>query len=102
MAQIIPFAPSSTGKFIFDVILDGLTYIATVSNVGNIAWIQLKNQSGNLVFSKPVTGSPDSFDIVITAGHGFKSQMIYRASAGAFEVDNTARVRTVPSNLIRP
>jgi hypothetical protein len=101
MQQIIAFSPNSASKFIFDAVLDGITYIATVSIILDTAWIELKDQSGTVVFQRPVIGSPDSFDIPINGGYGFTSKLIYRTASGAFEIDST-RTRTLLPNHQRP
>lgn len=86
-AQVTPFQPSSTANFQFSATLDGAPYtvICWFNVSGQRYYINVIDSSQTRVLTRPVVGSPDWFDISLTAGY-FTTKIVYRVSTGNFEV----------------
>lgn len=86
----IPFNPSQTAAPPFSAIvtLDGSAYsLSTMWNLYRGAWyLQLADQSGNLVVFQPLIGSPPNADILLAPGIFQTSTLLYRVSANQFEI----------------
>ena len=70
MTAITPFSPSATANppFQFQPTLDGAQYIVTTTfNIfGNRWYINVSDLSGNLILSRPMTGSPPKIQASLT------------------------------------
>ena len=84
---LFPFTPSKSATFTFRPTLDGDAYACSVTwNLFGQRWyVNCYDTSGNWIFTLPLIGSPDNFDISITAGY-FASTMVYRVSSNVIEV----------------
>ncbi len=82
------FSPAVNQNFSFQPTLDGQLYnaIVTWSLFGRRWIVNVYTLGGALVFQKPLTGSPDGYDINIAAGYFFTSTLVYRDSTNNFEV----------------
>ena len=87
MTTLYQFQPSPTSAFQFQPTFDGDTYTCTVTwNLFGQRWyVNCYDLSGNWIFTLPRIGSPDGYDISLTAGY-FTSTLVYRVSSGNFEV----------------
>ena len=88
----IPFVPSSaigTVPFQTTITLDGAQYfLSTYWNLAGQRWyISITDQSGNLIKSMPLVGSPLDSDINLVFNVFTTSTLVYRADTGEFEVD---------------
>lgn len=83
----IPFVPSSSANFQFQVTLDGTVYtgIVTWSLFGQRYYLNLYTSAGALVVALPLIGSPVDYNISLTAGY-FTTQLVYRVQSNSFEV----------------
>ena len=85
----IPFTPNNTASppFQVPVTLDGVSYsMLTMSNFYASRWyVQLNDQSGNVVRNMPLIGSPPDFNIYLFPGLCQTSTVLYRVSTGMFE-----------------
>jgi hypothetical protein len=89
MPTITNFTPSpiTTPPFQFAAILDGNSYdVAVTWNVYGQRWYAtITDQSGDLVLSLPVVGSPPDYPISLTAGY-FNSTLVFYQQAQQFIV----------------
>ncbi len=87
MTTYIQFRPSNASNFQFNAVLDGVTYALTVNwNLyGQRYYLYCTDLVGNVKFNVPFTGSPDNYNINLTAGY-FKTPIVYRASTQNIEV----------------
>ena len=87
MANLIPFTPSKSETFTFQPILDGTVYACSVTwNLFGQRWyVNCYDTSGGWIFTVPLIGSTNEYDISITAGY-FASTMIYRVSSNTIEI----------------
>ena len=87
MATIIAFNPVPNQNFQFQATFDGQSYSVVLSwNIyGQRYYINIYDQNSNLVVCRSVVGSPDGYDISLTAGY-FTTKLVYRASSNQFEV----------------
>ena len=99
---LIPFSPSSTQLFTFTAELtdnDGnaATYVfSTPYNIfGKRYYLTCLDVQGNHQFTVPLVGSPDTFDIPLTAGY-FKTSVLYRGSTNSIEVSDVAYTGSSP------
>jgi hypothetical protein len=86
----IPFTPNNTSSppFQTTVTLDGTSYsLSTMSNFYGKRWyVQLTDQSGNIIQNMPLIGSPPNFDIYLFPGLFTTSTVLYRIGTGMFEI----------------
>jgi hypothetical protein len=99
---LIPFAPSNTNLFTFTAVLtddngNAATYVFTTPyNIfGQRFYLTCIDTQGNHIFTVPLTGSPDQFDIPLTAGY-FSTSVLYRASSGNIEISDVALTGSKP------
>lgn len=88
MPTVTTFSPTNgTPPFQFTATLDGSPYnITTTWNVSGQRWfVNAYDQSGVLVFSLPLIGSPDGQTISLTSGY-FASTLAFYPSSQAFVV----------------
>lgn len=87
MTTIYPFLPFANAIFQFQPTLDNAVYNVTVTwNLfGERYYININTLQGDLVVSLPLIGSPNDYDISLTAGY-FISTLVYRAFNQQFEV----------------
>ena len=89
MTTYTQFSPQSNVNFQFNPTLDGVTYIAICT--WNICqgqyYISIFSTARNLIMIRPMTGSPDNFDINLLFGYFFTSTLVYRVSSGNIEVN---------------
>jgi hypothetical protein len=87
---VIPFAPNSNNAppFTALVTLDGTAYSLTAMwNLYRGGWyINLVDQSGNLILNQPLIASPDTYDIPLAPGTFTASTIVYRDSSRQFEI----------------
>lgn len=74
-------------NFEFQADFDGDTYnvIVTWSIYGERYYVTIFNTSNVRVLTIPLIGSPDDYDISLTAGY-FTSTLVYRESSRQFEI----------------
>jgi hypothetical protein len=99
---LIPFTPSNTDLFTFTAVLiddngNSDTYVFTTPyNIfGQRFYLTCVDTQGNHIFTVPLTGSPDQFDIPLTAGY-FSTSVLYRASSGNIEISDVALTGSKP------
>lgn len=87
MATLTRFTPSPSSNFQFQPVLDGASYNAVVTwnYYGQRYYINIYTQQGVRVLSLPMVGSPDGYDISLTAGY-FASTLVFRSSSQNIEV----------------
>jgi hypothetical protein len=88
MSVIIPFQPTATQPFAFSPTIDGVVYSATVTwNVFRQGWyLNLFTQSGTLIVSRAMVGSPPGYDIDLIANLGFTNTLVFRVAANQLEI----------------
>jgi hypothetical protein len=88
MTTYVQFNPSQFANFQFNPTLDGTTYVATCT--WNLYapryYINIYDNSGNLIVTNPVVASLDDFDINLVFGYFRTSTLVYRASSNNFEI----------------
>ena len=84
---ITPFNPDPSANFQFSAVLDGDTYtvICTWNTYAQRYYVNFYDLTGVEVLSCPLVGSPDDFNISLTAEH-FDTTVIYRDSRAVFEI----------------
>jgi hypothetical protein len=86
----IAFTPNNANAppFQTTVTLDNVSYsLQATSNFYASRWyVQLYDQSGNLVQNMPLIGSPPNFDILLFPALFQTSTILYRVSTGLFEI----------------
>ncbi|MFM0010962.1 hypothetical protein [Paraburkholderia sediminicola] len=99
---LIPFTPSNTDLFTFTAVLadnngNADTYVFTTPyNIfGRRFYLKCIDTQGSHIFTVPLTGSPDQFDIPLTAGY-FTTSVLYRASSGNIEISHVALTGSKP------
>ena len=88
----IAFQPNNSASppFQAQVTLDGVSYsMITMANfyAANRWYVQLYDQSGNLVQNMPLIGSPPDFNIYLFPALFQTSTILYRVSTGLFEIN---------------
>ncbi len=87
---IIPFAPSDNAAppFAVSVTLDNVTYSLTAAwNIYRGDWyITLADQSGNILITQPLIGSPPGSNIYLAPSCFQTSTLVYRVATGNFEI----------------
>jgi len=91
--QKIPFDPSLFQNFSFSPELDGDTYFCEVQwlSVTERWWLELRDSSQAVICYQPLIASCDCGDIQLFAQLKFNTNIIYRASAKAFEIGGVKR-----------
>ena len=86
-ASLVPFTPSPSANFQFQLTLDGQQYnaICTFNPYGQRYYVNIYDTTQTLALARPVVPSPNSYDISITLGF-FATKLVYRESTGNFEV----------------
>lgn len=89
MTTFVTFAPSSIAPFQFNPILDNVAYVAICPwNVyGQRYYLTIYTNSGQLVLSIPIVGSPNNYDINLLFGYFRNSTLVYRTSSNTFEIN---------------
>jgi len=87
MTTYFQYQENNSSNFQFQPTLDGQVYNAVVTyNIfGKRNYLTITDLRNNLIFSLPVIGSPDGFDISISAGY-FTTKIIFRTSSNQFEI----------------
>jgi hypothetical protein len=88
MTTLINFNPTPFANFQFNSTLDGVNYVAicTWNLYGKRYYINIYNNNGTLIVSRPIIGSPDNYDINLVFGYFQTSTLIYRESSNNFEI----------------
>ena len=88
MTTLINFEPAPDSNFQFNPVLDGSTYVAICpyNNYSPRYYVNIFNNNGTLILSRPIIGSPDNYDINIIEGYFTTSKLIYRTSSRNFEI----------------
>lgn len=83
----VPFVPSASSNFQFQLTLDGNQYLAVVNwNLfGQRYYVNIYTLAGTLVLCIPMIGSPNFYNISLTAGY-FTTMLIWRVESGNFEI----------------
>ncbi len=87
MSTMISFSPVSTSTFQFQCTLDNNSYnvIVTWNLYGQRYYINIYDSNNGLILCVALIGSPDNYDISMTAGY-FTTKLVFRQSSGNFEV----------------
>jgi hypothetical protein len=88
MTTLINFNPASTANFQFNPVLDGITYtaICTYNLYAPRYYVNIYDNNGTLIVTRPIIASPDNYDIDIVEGYFTTSKLIYRTSSRNFEI----------------
>lgn len=93
MSTVTPFSPTATEPFQFQVTLTDsalgtATYNCTVlSNTFGQRWyLQVADQSGNLIVNVPMVASPAGYPISLVAGYFSGSTLIFTEGTQTFVV----------------
>lgn len=83
----VPFNVSPSSNFQFQANFDGKSYNVRINwNLfGQRYYVNIYTLSGDLVLCLPLIGSPDFFNISLTAGY-FTTMLIWRVQSGNFEI----------------
>lgn len=84
---VIPFTPSAVANFSFQATLDGAQYncVCTFNSYGQRYYLSIYDLAQNLVLSRPVAASPDTYNLSLTLGY-FDTSIIFRDSNQSFEI----------------
>ena len=87
MTAIYPYIQPPKGNFQFQPTFDGQVYnvIQTYLKFSDRFYVNIYDQSSNLIVSLPLIGSPPYQNISMTAGY-FKTQLVYRPDLLQFQV----------------
>lgn len=90
MTTLVPFNPNPTGSPPFRAVLtlDGSSVLATAYwNIFAQRWyLTLTNQSGTVLWTGGLVGSPDEYDIPLAPDVFKVSTVLYRAGSGNLEI----------------
>ena len=93
MSTVTPFSPTATAPFQFqatlvDSVLGTATYNCTVlwNTFGQRWYLQVVDQSGNLIVNTPMVASPASYPISLVAGYFSGSTLIFTEGTQTFVV----------------
>jgi hypothetical protein len=88
MTTLYQFTPTVDQNFSFLPTFDGQEYNVIVTwNVFGQRWVvNVYNLQGQLYFQKPMTASPDDYNINLAEGYFTTSTLVYRKSTNNFEV----------------
>jgi len=83
---IYPYQPTTAANFQFQPVLDGQVYsvILTYNHFAQRMYVNIYDQSSNLIVSLPLIGSPPYQNISMTAGY-FTTQLVYRPDLQQFQ-----------------
>jgi len=89
MTTLIRFNPTPFANFQFNPTLDGVNYvgICTWNLYGQRYYVNIYDNNSNLIFSRPLTASPDNYDINLAFGYFQTSTLVYRASSNNIEIN---------------
>jgi hypothetical protein len=84
---IVPFTPVTNANFQFFPELDGVTYTATITwnAFGLRYYITLTTNQNVTIFTQPLIGSPDNYNINLAEGY-FTTPLVYRQMLQQFEI----------------
>jgi hypothetical protein len=87
MTTYVQFTPSTNSTFQFQATLDGSIYnvIVTFNIYAQGYYVNIYDLANNLIVSLPLIGSPQTYNISMTAGY-FTSTLIYRTANQQFEI----------------
>lgn len=88
MTTYVPFAPTALAPFQFTATLDGAAYTVVVTwNVFAQRWyVNVYDQSQDLIVALPMIGSPPSDNINLVGGYFRTSTLVFRQATQQFEV----------------
>lgn len=93
---LVPFVPSFTELFAFTAALTdnsgvaGTYVLTTPYNIfAKRYYLTCNDVQGNHVFTVPLTGSPDTYDIPLSAGY-FETSVLFRTSTNNIEISDVA------------
>jgi len=88
MTTLVNFNPNAFANFQFNPTLDGVTYVAicTWNLYGQRYYINIYDNNGTLIMSRPIIASPNDYDINLLFGYFQTSTLVYRASSNNFEI----------------
>ena len=88
MTTLYQFTPTVDQNFSFLPTFDGLQYNGAVTwNLFGQRWVvNVYNLQGQLYFQKPLTASPEGYNINLAQGYFTTSTLVYRQSTNNFEV----------------
>ena len=88
MTTLTQFTPSVAQNFSFEPTLDGQVYsvVVTWSLFGQRWLVNCYDQTGTLVFARPLRSSPNNANINIAGGYFKTSTLVYREQTRNFEV----------------
>jgi hypothetical protein len=83
----VPFTPSASTNFRFQATLDGTVYnvIVNWNLFGQRYYVNIYDLTNVRVLTIPLIGSPNFFNISMTAGY-FTTMLLYRPGSGNFEI----------------
>lgn len=86
---LVPFQPSATQPFQFQVVTGLNTYTAVItwSLAGQRYYFNLYDLSQTLVACMAMVGSPPGYDIDIAYGQISPATVVFRTSTGNFEIN---------------
>jgi len=87
MTTIYPYTQNTASNFQFQPTLDGDVYnvILTYNHFAQRFYVNIYDQSANLIVCLPLIGSPPYQNISMTKGY-FNTQLIYRPDLVQFQV----------------
>jgi len=88
MTTFVNFVQPANSPFQTSAVLDnGITYTLTVPwNIyGQRYFLTCTDQQGKVMFNVPMVGSPDNFNINLSAGY-FKTPIVFRVSSQKLEI----------------
>jgi len=88
MTTLTQFSPTINQNFTFQPTLDGQQYsgIVTWSMFGRRWVLNIYNLQNVLILQKPLTASPQDYDINLIEGYFSTSTLVYRLATNNFEV----------------
>jgi len=88
MTTLTQFTPTVNQNFSFQPTLDGQQYNVVITwGLFGVRWIlNVYTLQNVLIVQKPLTASPDDYDINLIEGYFTTSTLVYRDSSNNFEV----------------
>ena len=88
----LPFQPNNLSVFSFGAALTSINGTVATYTI-NVPWnifgmryyVTCVSQTGAAIFTLPLIGSPDDYNISMSAGY-FTTQIVYRTSTSNFEI----------------
>ncbi len=89
MTTLVTFAPTQSSSFQFQAVFDDTAYtvVVTWNLFGQRYYVNVYTVTGTLIYSLPLIGSPQNYDISMNAGY-FATTFIYRTQNQQFEIGN--------------